>query len=69
MYINIDGVKPVLLREKQMVRVLNVSKSDLWEGIKTGKYPAPVRISPRVTAWRVSDVEAWAAKLNPEARG
>ena len=32
------------------------SKSSWWAGIKTGRYPKPVRLSPRITAWRVEDI-------------
>ena len=33
-----------------------VSKSTWWAGIKTGRYPKPVKLSTRVTAWRVEDI-------------
>lgn len=35
-----------------------VSKSTWWTGVKTGRYPKPVKLSPRVTAWRVEDIRA-----------
>jgi predicted DNA-binding transcriptional regulator AlpA len=35
-----------------------VAKSTWWAGVKDGRFPQPVKISPRVTAWRVSDIEA-----------
>lgn len=33
-----------------------VSKSTWWAGIKTGRFPKPVKLGPRITAWRVEDV-------------
>ena len=33
-----------------------VSKSTWWAGVRTGRFPKPVRLSPRVTAWRVEDI-------------
>lgn len=33
-----------------------VSKSTWWAGIKDGRYPKPVKIGPRSTAWRVEDI-------------
>ena len=36
-----------------------VSKSTWWAGIKTGRYPKPVKLSTRVTAWRVEDIRAF----------
>ena len=38
--------------------VVPVSKSSWWEGCKTGRYPKPVKLGPRTTAWRVSDIRA-----------
>lgn len=38
--------------------VIPVSKSTWWEGCKTGRYPKPVKLGPRTTAWRVSDIRA-----------
>ncbi|HEV2557313.1 MAG TPA: AlpA family phage regulatory protein [Microvirga sp.] len=35
-----------------------VSKSTWWAGIKAGRYPAPVKLGPRITAWRVEEVQA-----------
>jgi hypothetical protein len=38
--------------------VIPVSKSTWYEGIKTGRFPKPVKLGPRITAWRVSDIRA-----------
>lgn len=35
------------------------SPATLWRKVKDGTFPAPYRISERVTAWRVEDVRAW----------
>jgi len=35
-----------------------VSKSTWFEGIKSGRFPAGVKLSERCTAWRVSDILA-----------
>lgn len=36
--------------------VLPFSRSKWWVGVKTGKYPQPVKLGPNVTAWRVEDI-------------
>jgi len=36
--------------------IIPVSRTSWYDGIKRGLYPAPLRLSPRVTAWRASDV-------------
>ena len=33
-----------------------VSKSTWWDGVKTGRFPKPVKLGPRITAWRVEDI-------------
>ena len=35
-----------------------VSRSTWWAGIKDGRYPKPVKLGPRITAWRVEDIRA-----------
>lgn len=39
--------------------IICVSKSTWWAGIKTGRYPQPVKIGTRCTAWRVEDIRAY----------
>lgn len=36
--------------------IIPVSKSTWWQGVKTGRFPKPVKLGPRVTAWRVQDI-------------
>jgi prophage regulatory protein len=33
-----------------------VSKSTWWAGVKSGRFPQPVKLGPRITAWRVEDI-------------
>lgn len=35
-----------------------VSRSTWWQGVKDGRFPQPVRLGPRVTAWRAADIDA-----------
>ncbi len=35
-----------------------VSKSTWWAGVKSGRYPKPVKLGPRITAWRTEDINA-----------
>ena len=38
--------------------IIPVKKSCWWDGVKTGRFPKPVKLGPRVTAWRVEDIRA-----------
>ena len=36
--------------------IIPVSKSTWWAGVKSGRFPKPVKLGPRTTAWRVEDI-------------
>jgi hypothetical protein len=36
--------------------IIPFSPATLWRKVKIGKFPAPVKLSERITAWRVGDV-------------
>lgn len=59
-----------MLRQWQLVRnpkrpnstaPLPFSAATLWRLVKSGGFPAPVRLSRRVTAWSCASVRAWLA--------
>jgi prophage regulatory protein len=52
---------PGYLRLKDLVRRVPVSKSTIWLWVQERKFPQPVKLSERVTAWPVSAVEEWEA--------
>ena len=33
-----------------------VSRSTWWAGVKSGRFPSPVKLGPRITAWRNEDI-------------
>lgn len=35
------------------------SAATLWRKVKAGKFPKPVKLSERVTAWRCEEVREW----------
>lgn len=38
--------------------VYPVSKSTWWAGVRSGRFPKPVKLGVRITAWRVEDIRA-----------
>jgi|TARA_B100002003_G_scaffold231279_1_gene242144 predicted DNA-binding transcriptional regulator AlpA len=38
--------------------IIPVSKSTWWAGVKTGRFPQPVKLGPMTTVWRVEDIRA-----------
>lgn len=44
------------LRLKQVLTVIPLGKTCWWEGVKSGRFPKPVKLSQRCTAWRAEDI-------------
>lgn len=38
--------------------VIPVSKSTWWAGVASGRFPKPVKLGPRTTAWPVVSIRA-----------
>jgi predicted DNA-binding transcriptional regulator AlpA len=56
------------LRLPQVLAIVPISKSAWWEGCKTGRFPKPVKLGPRTTAWKAEDIAALVKQLGGEAR-
>lgn len=51
----------IIGRPKSMPPVpplIPIGKSAWWAGVKSGKYPRPVKLGARTTAWRVEDIRS-----------
>ncbi len=46
------------VRLPAILNVYPVGKSTWWEGVGTGRFPQPVKLGTRTTAWRVEDIVA-----------
>lgn len=51
------------LRLKQVLKLIPVSPSTWWAGVKSGRYPAGVKLSPNSTGWRAEDIRALIERL------
>jgi prophage regulatory protein len=63
------------LRESHLVQdpkrpdypaLLPLSAATLWRMVAAGSFPKPLKLSPRVTAWRVADVRRF---INAPSKG
>lgn len=46
-----------LVRQAQIIPdVIPVSSATWWRGVKSGRYPKPIKLSERVTVWKVGDI-------------
>jgi predicted DNA-binding transcriptional regulator AlpA len=55
------------VRLAQVLEVIPVCKSSWWNGVKSGRYPKPVKISARCVAWRAEDIHALIKFLSDKA--
>ena len=51
-YLNIDDI----------TNSLKISEDNLWEWIKAGKFPRPLRVNDRTTLWSYALIENWVAQ-------
>ena len=47
-----------LIRLKLVLQFIPVSRSTWLAGVKAGRFPKPIKLSVRTTAWKVADIRA-----------
>jgi hypothetical protein len=45
-------------RKDGILPLIPVSPSTWWSGVKSGRFPKPVKLGDRITVWRVEDIRA-----------
>lgn len=45
-----------LYRLPQVLKLIPVGRSTWWAGVKSGKYPSPIKLGPRITCWKELDI-------------
>lgn len=56
-----------ILRRPDVERVTGLPRSSLYDLVAKGKFPAPIRLSPRAVGWLEQDIADW-QKARIEAR-
>lgn len=49
----------IRLKDLRELHILPFSTSTLWRKVKVGSFPAPIRISAQIVAWRLGDIRQW----------
>ena len=52
------------LRLPQVLAIIPISKSAWWQGCKEGRFPKPIKLGPRTSVWRSSDITALIKQLS-----
>lgn len=58
----------VLLSRKQVQEACSIGRSTLWQRIKEGTFPAPIRTGKRDRRWSVSSINAHIAQQIEQSR-
>ena len=51
-----------VLRVPKVAEKLSISVSTVWQYARQGKIPKPIKLSPRVSVWKESDIDAFLAQ-------
>jgi predicted DNA-binding transcriptional regulator AlpA len=46
------------LRLNQILKLIPIGKTTWWNGVKSGRFPKPVKLGARITAWKVEDIKS-----------
>lgn len=49
----------LVYRLSDLVRVINLSKSTIYELIQRKDFPSPIKLTSRSVGWRAREVTAW----------
>jgi hypothetical protein len=44
--------------------IIPIGRSTWWDGVKDGRFPKPVKLSKRTTAWKVEDIRELIEKFS-----
>lgn len=47
------------LRLPQVEAIVGLKKSSIYKLVKAGQFPAPIKLSPKASAWPSDEVESW----------
>ena len=48
------------------VPLISISRSGWLTGVKEGRFPQPIKLSPKVTVWRLSDIYELIESINSQ---
>ena len=57
------------VRLDTILKVLPIGRSTFWAGVKSGRFPAPVKFGHRTSAWRVDDIRDLIERLSQKGEG
>lgn len=62
------GMKRKVSAKPERVGLLPVSEKTIWEWVRQGKFPKPIKVSANVTVWRLSEIQVWMEEKGVEVK-
>jgi prophage regulatory protein len=62
-------ITPRLLRLPEVQATVGLRRSEIYRRIRSGTFPAPIRLGTNAVAWLQSDLDAWIAARVADSRG
>ena len=53
------SARNIYLKDTELAARFRVKRQSVWRWVRSDGFPAPVKLSPGCSRWRLSDVEAW----------
>lgn len=57
------------VRLPKILEVIPIGKTSWWGGVKSGKYPKPIKLGYRTTVWDVRDIRQLIENINQRQEG
>ena len=54
------------VRLSQILTVIPLGKTSWWAGVKSGRFPKPIKLSERCTAWKAEDIHNLITQLSAQ---
>ena len=51
------------LRIKDVMKMTGIAKSTIWLWVSEGKFPKPIKLSPRITIWKENEIAEWMSRI------
>ena len=62
-----DGTTRIIKARPERQGILPMGETTIWDKVRAGEFPQPVKLSGRITAWRIEDVQEWMRSRGMEA--
>lgn len=52
-----------LLTRKEVEHIIGLKRSTIYDWMRSGRFPRPMRLGPKAVRWRQSDITTWMEEL------